>query len=60
MIPDHLLGSEALAPLDHARRYAAVGLSVIPVKCDGTKSPAFAGWREYACLLYTSPSPRDS
>jgi hypothetical protein len=31
-----------------ARGYLAAGLSVIPVRADGTKAPAFAGWREYA------------
>jgi hypothetical protein len=31
-----------------ARRYVAAGLSVIPVRCDGTKAPAMKGWREFA------------
>lgn len=34
--------------LSAARCYLACGLSVIPVKADGSKSPAFAGWRKYA------------
>jgi hypothetical protein len=36
-----------------ARRYVAAGLSVIPVKADGSKSPRFGGWREYANRLPT-------
>src|SRR5262245_3773417 len=34
--------------LTAARHYVATGLSVIPVRLDGSKTPAFAGWREYA------------
>lgn len=37
--PDTVLG--------WARRYVAAGLSVIPVRADGSKAPAVAGWREY-------------
>jgi len=33
---------------DWAQLYLAAGLSVIPVKLDGTKVPALAGWREYS------------
>ena len=36
------------AVLDVARRYLAAGLSVIPVRPDGSKAPAFPGWREFA------------
>lgn len=38
-----------------ARAYVALGLSLIPVKSDGTKSPAEQGWREY-----TSRQPSDA
>jgi hypothetical protein len=31
-----------------ARAYVGVGLSVFPVKTDGSKTPAIVGWREYA------------
>ena len=31
-----------------ARQYVAWGISVIPVKSDGTKSPAIRGWRTYS------------
>ena len=34
--------------LEIARQYVADGLSVIPVKADGSKSPAFTGWRAYS------------
>ena len=36
-----------------ARCYVAAGLSVIPVKVDGSKSPRFAGWREFSDRLPT-------
>jgi putative DNA primase/helicase len=35
-------------PLDAARWYVSRGFSVIPVKADGTKSPAFTGWRKFS------------
>src|SRR5262245_52437377 len=31
-----------------ARAYVAVGVSVFPVRTDGSKAPCFQGWREYA------------
>lgn len=34
--------------LEIARSYVGQGLSVIPVKADGSKAPKLAGWREYA------------
>src|SRR5262245_11011463 len=34
--------------LGWAARYAAAGLSLIPIQLDGTKAPAIAGWREYS------------
>lgn len=34
--------------LEVARAYIAQGLSVIPVKADGSKAPKLAGWREFA------------
>ncbi len=33
--------------LENAREYTAAGLSVIPVKADGSKSPLMTGWRKY-------------
>jgi putative DNA primase/helicase len=33
--------------LDCARRYVAAGLSVIPVRADGSKRPALASWKEF-------------
>lgn len=39
--------------LDWARRYVAAGLSVIPVRADGSKAPAFADWRQYTDRLPT-------
>jgi hypothetical protein len=39
--------------LDIARRYVAAGLSVIPVRADGSKAPKLAGWREYSARLAT-------
>lgn len=34
--------------IEVARQYVAAGLSVFPVKLDGTKEPAIVGWRAYA------------
>ena len=34
--------------LEIARYYVSQGLSVIPVKADGSKSPAITGWRTYS------------
>lgn len=34
--------------LEIARWYVSQGLSVIPVKADGSKSPALTGWRKYS------------
>lgn len=36
------------AELDTARAYVAAGLSVIPVRADGSKAPAEPGWRAYS------------
>lgn len=36
-------GSER--PIDWALRYAASGLSVLPIRCDGTKKPTIAEWK---------------
>jgi putative DNA primase/helicase len=34
--------------IDVARQYVTVGLSPFPIKLDGTKEPAFSGWRAFA------------
>jgi hypothetical protein len=34
--------------LDYASSYTRAGISVIPVKADGSKSPAENGWRKYS------------
>lgn len=39
--------------LEIARAYVARGLSVIPIKTDGTKSPKLSGWREFTRRLPT-------
>lgn len=39
--------------LDVARCYVAQGISVIPIKTDGSKSPAYTGWRAFAKRLPT-------
>jgi hypothetical protein len=41
------------AILETARKYVRQGLSVIPVKADGSKAPLLAGWREFARTLPT-------
>ena len=33
--------------------YRELGISTFPVKVNGTKEPAFSGWREYAERLPT-------
>ncbi|MBA4191979.1 MAG: hypothetical protein C0467_28705 [Planctomycetaceae bacterium] len=43
-----MLTSPPAQVYDWAHRYLAAGLSVIPVSLDGSKAPAFAGWREYS------------
>lgn len=40
--------------LEVAQQYLAAGLSVIPVKADGSKSPLITGWRKYSNALPTS------
>jgi hypothetical protein len=42
-----------MTTLDHAERYRALGLSVIPVRPDGSKAPALDSWREYQRRLPT-------
>lgn len=37
----------ASSQLDLARAYVSAGVSVIPLKTDGTKAPALASWNEY-------------
>lgn len=39
--------------LDTAAGYVAAGLSVIPVRADGSKAPALPGWRVYSKRLPT-------
>ena len=38
----------ARSTFDAARGYVAAGLSVIPVRTDGSKAPACEGWREFS------------
>jgi len=42
--------------LEVAQQYLAAGLSIIPVKADGSKSPLIAGWRKYSNTL---PTPEE-
>jgi hypothetical protein len=37
--------------LNIARNYVSNGISVIPIKTDGSKSPSFSGWRKYSTTL---------
>src|SRR5262245_17850770 len=56
MIPSDSPLSTALRAGDtHAAAltYRSLGLSTIPVKVDGSKAPAFCGWREFAERLPT-------
>lgn len=46
--PDNSSPPGCSTVLVHATEYVAAGLSVIPVRADGTKAPAEAGWREYS------------
>lgn len=39
--------------LEWARRYVSAGLSVIPVRVDGSKAPALPDWRQYTDRLPT-------
>ena len=39
--------------LDWARRYVRHGLSVIPVRADGSKAPLMSGWRQYTDRMPT-------
>lgn len=40
--------------LDLARRYTRAGLSVIPIKADGSKGPALPSWKEYQSKIASS------
>ncbi len=40
--------------IEWARWYVASGLSVIPVRADGSKAPAFQDWRQYTDRLPTA------
>jgi putative DNA primase/helicase len=42
--------------LEVAKWYVSQGLSVIPVKADGSKSPLITGWRKYT---NTQPTPEE-
>ena len=39
--------------LEWAKRYVSAGLSVIPVRADGSKAPALPDWRQYTDRLAT-------
>jgi len=41
-----------------ALEYAAAGLSVVPLKLDGSKSPAIGSWKEYQSRIATSDEIR--
>lgn len=43
-----------LSVLDWARRYVGAGLSVIPVRSDGSKAPAQKNWRTFTDRLPTA------
>lgn len=40
--------------LDWARRYVSAGLSVIPVRADGSKAPVFVDWRQFTDRIATA------
>ena len=42
--------------LEIAEGYVRQGLSVIPIKADGSKSPLVGGWRQFSCQLPDSPT----
>src|SRR4051794_24084233 len=59
-LPDGSCPDQSAAPIDPrpdtggagdllslARKYVAAGLSVIPIKADGSKAPALAEWKEF-------------
>ncbi|HJZ56774.1 MAG TPA: bifunctional DNA primase/polymerase [Gemmataceae bacterium] len=46
-------------PLLAARHYCAVGLSIIPIRTDGSKAPAIEGWRQFAERRPTDRELRD-
>ena len=35
------------SPLDRAQSYRRAGMSVIPIKCDGSKAPLLISWDEF-------------
>src|SRR5438552_13713224 len=47
------MSTAVLSPLDTALRLAASGLSVIPIRCDGSKKPACWAWAEYQTRIPT-------
>jgi hypothetical protein len=52
--PDSLASGNSRSTLEYAEQYLAAGLSVLPIKADGSKAP---DWRK---LPLTIPTPRAS
>jgi RecA-family ATPase len=41
------MSNKTMTVREYASWYVSLGLSVIPVKADGSKSPSYSGWRKY-------------
>src|SRR5262245_13718779 len=51
-------GPRATSHLDAALAYLRAGLTVIPIKADGSKAPAVSTWKEYATALPSEAAVR--
>jgi hypothetical protein len=54
---DNVSGCKVRSPLDVARGYLAAGISVIPIRRDGSKAPTIA-WKDYTRRLPTEAELR--
>lgn len=48
-----------MSALDYALEYLAAGISVLPLRCDGSKGPATSTWKELQSRLATDTEARE-
>ena len=56
--PRRQAASDNNSVLEHALRYLRGGMSILPVKLDGTKSPAASEWTSYMTALMSEDTAR--
>ena len=47
-----------MSALDYAMEYLSAGISVLPLRCDGSKGPAISAWKELQSRLATHSEAR--